>query len=90
MFQRGALPREAVRWHDQGCLIWALQQAGYDDRLLRPRRFNLCVQHSALRDQRIAADASDAELLAWIAQARDLEREAATVHWNGHPVPWRS
>lgn len=90
VFLRGALPREAVRWHDQGCLIWALQQAGYDDRLLRPRRFNLCVQHSALRDQRIAADASDAELLAWIAQARDLEREAATVHWNGHPVPWRS
>jgi hypothetical protein len=90
VFLRGALPREAVRWHDQGSLIWALQQAGYDDQLLQPRRFNLCVRHSALHDQRIAADASDAELLAWISQARDLEREAATVHWNGHPVPWSS
>ena len=88
VFLRGALPREAVRWHDQGALIWALQQAGYDDRLLRPRRFNLCVQHSALRGQRIAADADDDTLRAWIAQARELEREAATVHWNGHPVPW--
>jgi hypothetical protein len=88
VFLRGALPREAVRWHDQGALIWALQQAGYDDRLLRPRRFNLCVQHSALRGQRIAADADDDTLRAWIAEARELERDAATVHWNGHPVPW--
>ncbi len=88
VFLRGVLPREAVRWHDQGALIWALQQAGYDDRLLRPRRFNLCVQHSALLGQRIAADADDDHLRAWIAQARQLEGEAATVHWNGHPVPW--
>lgn len=90
VFLRGAVPREAVRWHDQGSLIWALQQAGYDDRLLLPSRFNLCVRHSALAEQRIAAAASDAELLAWIDQARDLERQAATVHWNGHPVPWSS
>lgn len=88
VFLRGALPREAVRWHDQGALIWALQQAGYDDRLLRPRRFNLCVQHSALRGQRIAGDADDDTLRAWIAEARERERDAATVHWNGHPVPW--
>jgi hypothetical protein len=88
LFLRGALPRDAVRWHDQGALIWALQQAGHDDRLLRPRRFNLCVRHSALVAERIDPAADDAALEAWIGNARRLETKAALVHWNGHPVPW--
>lgn len=88
VFLRGALPREAVRWHDQGALIWALQQAGYGDHLLRPRRFNLCVRHSALAAERVDPAADDATLEAWIENARRLETEAALVHWNGHPVPW--
>jgi hypothetical protein len=88
VFLRGALPRQAVRWHDQGALIWALQQAGYDDRLLRPRRFNLCVRHSALAAEPVDPSADDATLEAWIENARRRETEAALVHWNGHPVPW--
>ena len=40
-FRGQSLPRETVRWHDQGCLIWALQNAG----ILHPSRssMNLCV-----------------------------------------------
>ncbi len=88
IFLRRALPRDAVRWHDQGALIWALQQAGHDDRLLRHRRWNLCVAHTALKDQRIDPMADDSTLLAWIEALRSLEQEAAVVHWNGCPLPW--
>jgi hypothetical protein len=88
IFLRGALPRDAVRWHDQGALIWALQQAGHDDRLLRPRRWNLCVAHTALKDLRLDPQAEDSALQAWIEQLRSLEKEAAVVHWNGCPLPW--
>ena len=89
IFQGKSLPREVVRWHDQGCLIWALQNAGYNSSILQDRRWNLCVKHSALRGiQHLDQQAGDHELMDWLQQARALESEACIVHWNGHPVPW--
>jgi hypothetical protein len=89
IFLAGVLPRDTLRWWDQGSLIWALQQAGYDDTLLQDRRWNLTVGHTALGGLRVAADADDQTLLAWIETIRQLEPEAAVVHWNGYnPVPW--
>jgi hypothetical protein len=39
--------REAISWHDQGALIWAIQSLGLQARVLPDRRWNLCVRHSA-------------------------------------------
>ena len=88
IFQGRTLARDAERWHDQGCLIWALQNAGYDSRVLRSKRWNLCVKHSSLMGLRIDATSSDDEIRLWLKQARNLEQRAKIVHWNGHPVPW--
>ena len=88
IFQGRTLVRDAVRWHDQGCLIWALQNAGYDSSVLRAKRWNLCVKHSALMGLRIDATSSDDAIRLWLEQARSLEQRAKIVHWNGHPVPW--
>ena len=89
IFQGQSLPRETVRWHDQGCLIWALQNAGYNSSILQDRRWNLCVKHSSLSGiQPLDQNAGDPVLIDWLEKARALESEAYIVHWNGHPVPW--
>lgn len=80
------IPRELIRWHDQGALIWALQFNGYDEHLLQEVKWNLCVKHSPLKDQKINSNATDTELRDWIDQARILEQSANIVHWNGHTV----
>ena len=89
IFQAKSIPREAVRWHDQGCLIWALQNAGYNSSILQDRRWNLCVKHSPIIGMKpLDRHAADHELIDWLESARSLETEAFIVHWNGHSVPW--
>ena len=89
IFQGQSVPREAVRWHDQGCLIWALQNAGHNSSLLQDPRWNLCVKHSALSAlHHLDRQAEDPVLIDWLEQARGMEPDACIVHWNGHPVPW--
>lgn len=88
IFEGRSLDRTLVRWHDQGCLIWALQNAGLDSRILQNRRWNLCVRHSGLAGIKIDSGSNDAQILAWLERARELEPEARIVHWNGHTVPW--
>ena len=88
IFQGRSLNRDLVRWHDQGCLIWALQNAGYDASILQNRRWNLCVRHSGLAGLKIDNASSDAEIQAWLDRARAVEPNANIVHWNGHTVPW--
>ena len=88
IFQGKSLNRELVRWHDQGCLIWALQNAGYDTSILQHRRWNLCVRHSGLAGLKVDPSSSDLEIQAWLDHARSLEPKANIVHWNGHTVPW--
>ena len=88
IFQGRSLAPDQVRWHDQGCLIWALQNAGYGPDILQSKRWNLCVKHSALAGLRIEPSADDAAINHWLQQARRLETRARIVHWNGHAVPW--
>ena len=88
IFQGLSLDRDLVRWHDQGCLIWALQNAGYDASILQSRRWNLCVRHSGLAGMTIDRSSNDAEIQSWLEQARQREPNANIVHWNGHRVPW--
>ena len=48
IFQGKSIPSDVVRWHDQGCLIWALQNAGYDSSILQNKHWNLCGKNSKL------------------------------------------
>jgi hypothetical protein len=72
----------AISWHDQGALIWAIQSLGMEDRVLQSSRWNLCVDHIKLAP----------ELMVWDAGIRDRLRKAlpevALLHWNGRPPPW--
>jgi glycosyltransferase involved in cell wall biosynthesis len=81
-------PRTNIRWWDQGCLIWALQQAGFTTDLLMDRRWNLCAKHSPLGSQLIDPTLSDSAIRQWIDEARRIETHAMNVHWNGQPLPW--
>ncbi len=72
----------AIRWHDQGALIWAIQSLGLEDRVLDDARWNLCIDHV-----NVASD-----LLQWddhlAARLREALPDVGIVHWNGRPVPW--
>ncbi|HET9393876.1 MAG TPA: hypothetical protein VFO29_10215 [Candidatus Rubrimentiphilum sp.] len=74
----------ALRWHDQGALIWAIQSLGLEDRVLGDARWNLCVDH--------VNGAPD--LLQWddqlAARLREALPDVGIVHWNGRPVPWNA
>ena len=89
IFQSKSLHSDLVSWHDQGCLIWALQNAGFDSSILQDSHWNLCVKNSHLsRMPSIDRHADDDELRQWLNKARSLESDACIVHWNGHSVPW--
>ena len=88
IFQAGALSRDAIRWHDQGCLIWALQNACFNSSILRPKQWNCCVKHSHLSGWTIDPRSDDADICRWLKNARQHESDAKIVHWNGHSVPW--
>ena len=47
----------AISWHDQGALIWAIQSLGLEDRVLGSSRWNLCVDHVQLAPQIMKWDA---------------------------------
>ena len=36
--------RRMISWHDQGCLIWAIQNSGLQHRILSDRNWNLCAR----------------------------------------------
>ncbi len=79
---RVRLVREAIAWHDQGALIWAIQSLGLEDRVLSTPMWNLCVDHAA----------ASAETLAWndglVERLRAALPEVKILHWNGRKVPW--
>jgi hypothetical protein len=76
--------RDAIAWHDQGALIWAIQSLGLERRVLSSPLWNLCVEHAGL----------DAQTLAWddglVERLRAALPEVRLLHWNGHPVPWHA
>ena len=80
---RNVAVRDAIAWHDQGALIWAIQSLGLEHRVLKSTMWNLSVDRAG-----VAAD-----VLAWddglIDRLRDALPEVRLLHWNGLPVPWQ-
>ena len=74
--------REAISWHDQGALIWAIQNTGMEHRVLDTWTYNLCARHTAVMGKTFIWNR---DVIAWL---RDEVPEACLLHWNGLPVPW--
>lgn len=74
--------RDAIAWHNQGALIWAIQSRGLEHRVATTADWNLCVRHTAIANHPIAWDDK------FIDTARAMVANANIVHWNGHPAPW--
>jgi hypothetical protein len=74
--------RDAISWHDQGALIWAIQSLGLEHRVLDSPMWNLCVSNVRL----------PSEALAWddglIDRLRAALPEVKILHWNGRKAPW--
>jgi hypothetical protein len=74
--------RDAISWHDQGALIWAIQSLGFEDRVLPSPMWNLCVDNAPV----------PAETLAWddglVERLRAALPEVRILHWNGRKTPW--
>jgi hypothetical protein len=74
--------RDAISWHDQGALIWAIQSLGLEDRVLPSPTWNLCVDNALV----------PAETLAWdddlVERLRAALPEVRILHWNGRKTPW--
>lgn len=75
--------RSAIAWHDQGCLIWAIQALGLENRVLPTWSWNLCVRHTAAAGSHYHWKPGVLEDL------RGTVPEAQLLHWNGSTVPWR-
>jgi hypothetical protein len=73
----------AVAWHDQGALIWAIQSLGLESRVLDSPLWNLCIDHVHL----------PADIMVWDGGLVDGLRielpEVRLLHWNGAPQPWK-
>lgn len=76
------LVREAISWHDQGALIWAIQQCGMEHRVLETPAWNLCIRHSAV----VKKQPPWGE--AFLQTIREIESDANVLHWNGAKMPW--
>jgi hypothetical protein len=74
--------RDAISWHDQGALIWAIQSLGLEHRVLRSPMWNLCVDHAGVPSAMLAWDDGIVDRL------RTALPEVRILHWNGSPVPW--
>jgi hypothetical protein len=74
--------RDAIAWHDQGALIWAIQSLGLEHRVLKTPMWNLCVDHASV----------PAATLAWddglIDRLRAALPDVKLLHWNGRKAPW--
>jgi hypothetical protein len=74
--------RDAISWHDQGALIWAIQSLGLEGRVLPSPMWNLCVDHAPLPAETFAWDDGLVERL------RAALPEVRILHWNGRRTPW--
>jgi hypothetical protein len=76
-----AAVRESIRWHDQGALIWAIQSAHAEDRVVEGLEWNLCAKWTDSPTQTYRADA------ALLDNLRNDYPSAHIVHWNGFSLP---
>jgi hypothetical protein len=77
-----AAVRDAISWHDQGALIWAIQACGLEHRVAATSEWNLCVDNTPLADRPIPWDHG------FLNTARALVPHANILHWNGRSPPW--
>lgn len=80
---RSAAIRDAIAWHDQGALMWAIQSLGLEHHVLPTTSWNLSVDHVRLRSRALRWDAGLAERL------RAALPDVNLLHWNGRATPWR-
>jgi hypothetical protein len=76
---RNGKVRQAISWHDQGCLIWAVQNSGMYERVLKDTRWNLCARHS-VKEMNYSLDENLND------QLREAYPAANIVHWNGYSL----
>jgi hypothetical protein len=74
--------RDAISWHDQGALIWAIQSLGLEGRVLRTTTWNLCVDHAQVSEETLRWDDGLLERL------RVALPDVKLLHWNGRRTPW--
>jgi hypothetical protein len=74
--------RNAISWHDQGALNWAIRKTGLEHRVVSSWKWNLSVKHTAAAGKRYDWNDSVVDVL-----RRDVP-DANLLHWNGYPVPW--
>jgi hypothetical protein len=79
---RNAEIMNAISWHDQGALIWAIQSLGLEHRVLPADLWNLCVDHVRLSGEAMKWDAD------LCLRLRSALPDARLVHWNGRRAPW--
>ncbi len=73
---------DAIAWHDQGALIWAIQSLGLEGRVLPAPNWNLCIDHVRLPPEVMHWDAGLCDRL------RTALPEVRLLHWNGARAPW--
>ncbi len=71
--------RQSISWHDQGCLIWAIQNNGLTERVMNDINWNLCAMHHVQDvDYNLNKDLNE--------QLGTAYPDANMVHWNGFPL----
>lgn len=74
--------KNAISWHDQGSLIWAILKNRLENRIAKSWEWNLCVKHTQVKGMRFTWNNQ------LLDELRTLVPEANIIHWNGQPVPW--
>lgn len=74
--------RALISWHDQGCLIWAIQKTGQEHRVRPTNSWNCSVAHTAVLNN-MPEPGSDE-----LAEIRERVPHVAVLHWNGQKSPW--
>jgi len=75
---------DAISWHDQGALIWAIQSLGLEGRVLPSSFWNHCVANVRLPPDVMHWDDGLCDRL------RAALPEVRLLHWNGSRAPWPS
>jgi len=73
--------RNAISWHDQGSLIWALQKSGAGEHMLNAIEWNFCIKNSENYDK----DYSNSDNI--LESLRDDYPDVFLLHWNGVRLP---
>jgi hypothetical protein len=73
---------DAISWHDQGALIWAIQSLGLEHCVLSSPLWNLSVQNVRLPAETVPWDEGACNRL------RLALPDVRVLHWNGRQPPW--